>query len=214
MQNGLRAKVHCFGKEHVCLRDDDCPGDDVFQFSDISWPLVCIEALQGLVCNLGDIAPVLGGVFSEEVASQQHGITAPVAQRGKPQRNDIETVEQILAELPFRDQSGQVLVRGRDDTCRRRQVLMAADAFEASILQDSQKFGLERQRHVADLVEEDGAAGCLLELADVCLEGISESYLFVTEQLTLKKVLRDGRTVDDDERTVLPMAVIVNGLGD
>src|SRR5450756_932605 len=75
MQNGLRAKVHCFGKEHVCLGDDDCPGDDVFQLSDISRPFVCIEALQGLVRNLGDIAPVLGGVFSEEVASQQHGIT-------------------------------------------------------------------------------------------------------------------------------------------
>src|SRR5450756_3133635 len=105
MQNGLRAKVHCFGKEHVCLGDDDCPGDDVFQLSDISRPFVCIEALQGLVRNLGDIAPVLGGVFSEEVASQQHGITMPVAQRGKPQRNDVETVEQVLAELPFRDQS-------------------------------------------------------------------------------------------------------------
>jgi hypothetical protein len=50
----------------------------------IPWPVVCIEALQGLIRNLGDIAPVLGGVFSEEVASQQRGITAPVAQRGKP----------------------------------------------------------------------------------------------------------------------------------
>jgi hypothetical protein len=93
-------------------------------------------------------------------------------------------------------------------------VLSAADAFEASVLQDSQQFGLKWQRHVADLVEEDGATGSLLELADVCLEGISEGSLFVTEQLALEKVLWDGRAVDDDERTVLPMAVIVNSLGD
>ena len=49
--------------------------------------------------------------------------------------------------------------------------LAAADARELALLEHAQELRLERQRHVADLVEEERAAGGRLELADAPLDG-------------------------------------------
>ena len=46
------------------------------------------------------------------------------------------------------------------------QRLVAADAGEFAVLQHAQDFALERERHVADFVEEKRAAVALLEAAD------------------------------------------------
>ena len=43
----------------------------------------------------------------------------------------------------------------------------AADALDHPLLEEAQQFDLERQRNVADLVEEQGAALGQLDLADV-----------------------------------------------
>src|SRR5208337_3301822 len=73
---------------------------------------------------------------------------------------------------------------------------------------------LECQRHVADLVEEDGTAVALLELADAASVGPGEGALLVPEQLALEQVLRDGRTVERQKRRPSPAAVLIDGAGD
>jgi len=50
-------------------------------------------------------------------------------------------------------------------------VSLPPDALEALFLQDAQQLALRQQGEVADLVEEDGAAGALLELADALAVG-------------------------------------------
>ena len=81
-------------------------------------------------------------------------------------------------------------------------------------MQPTQDLGLQGQRHVADLVEEDGTAVALLELADAPAVGAGEGALFVAEQLAFQEVLRDGRTVQRQERRLGPRAVLVDGAGD
>ena len=44
---------------------------------------------------------------------------------------------------------------------------VAADALHLPLFQHAQQLGLHHQRHVADLVQEQGAAVRLFELADV-----------------------------------------------
>ena len=64
------------------------------------------------------------------------------------------------------DQRLQVLVGRADDAHVDRDLLAAADALDHAVLQEAQQLRLQRQRHVADLVEEQRAAVGDLDLAD------------------------------------------------
>jgi len=49
-------------------------------------------------------------------------------------------------------------VRSADDADVHRERLRAAEAFDGAIFEDAQHFGLRDRIHIADFVEEDGAA--------------------------------------------------------
>ena len=105
-------------------------------------------------------------------------------------------------------------MRGRDQAHVGPDRLVAADALERLLLQQPQHLGLQGQRHVADLVEEQGAAVALLELADAAAVGAGEGALLVAEQLALQQVLRDGGAVERQERRLGAGAVLVDGARD
>ena len=75
-----------------------------------------------------------------------------------------------------------------------------ADAHDHLLLQHAQELDLQVERHLADLVEEDGAAVGRVELARLVGDGAGERALDVTEQLRLEQVLGNGAAVDGDER--------------
>ena len=77
---------------------------------------------------------------------------------------------------------------GRDQPHVGPDRLVAADALEGLLLEQAQDLGLQGQRHVADLVEEQRAAVALLELADAAAVGAGEGALLVAEQLALQQV--------------------------
>ena len=83
----------------------------------------------------------------------------------------------------------QVLVGGGDDADVGADGLAAADAGELALLQDAQQLRLQVERHVADLVEEERAAGRGLELADAALDGAGEGAALVAEQLALEQLV-------------------------
>ena len=78
----------------------------------------------------------------------------------------LQPVVQVPAEPALGDQLLQVVVGGGDHPHVRLDRLVAADPLELLLLQHAQHLGLQRRRHVADLVEEQRAAVALLELAD------------------------------------------------
>jgi hypothetical protein len=79
---------------------------------------------------------------------------------------------------------------------------------------DAGHLARQRQRHVADLVEEEGAAVALLKLADAAAVRPGEGTLLVPEQLGFEQVLRDGGAVKEEKRCLGPGAVLVDGAGD
>jgi hypothetical protein len=95
-----------------------------------------------------------------------------------------------------------------------RHVLVRADAANRARLEHAQQQRLERQRHLADLVEEHRAAGRALERADAVGIGAGERAAQVAKQLRLGEVVRQRAAVDDDERLVAPRAGVVDRLGD
>ena len=78
----------------------------------------------------------------------------------------------------------------------------AADALERVPFEHAQQFGLRAERHLADLVEKDGAVVGRLELADLLLGRAGERAFFVAEQLALQQGLGDGGAVEADEGAV------------
>ena len=76
-----------------------------------------------------------------------------------------------------------------------------AEPLELALLQDAQELRLRRQAHLADLVEEQHAAGRQLDLARLGLLRARERAALVAEQLRLEQLLRQGGAIQGDERS-------------
>ena len=157
---------------------------------------------------------LLGRDTLEEIFGQQRDILPAAAQRREVQAHDIEAVEQIFAEHLGQDFGFEVLVRGRDDADIGADRVIPAHPRESSVLQHAKEFALQGERHFADLVEEQRSAVRLLEASDALGTRAGEGSFFVTEQLALQQVLRNGRAIDGEEWPVVARAVLMDGASD
>ena len=92
-------------------------------------------------------------------------VVAALAQRRQVQVDDVEPVVEVLAEAARLDLLLEVAVGRGDDADVDRLGLGVADAEDDPLLQRAQELHLQRERHLADLVEEQRAAVGRLELA-------------------------------------------------
>ena len=104
-------------------------------------------------------AAVLGRVAAHHVAGQDDDVVAAVAQRRQVQVDDVEAVVEVLAEAAGLDLDVEVAVGGGEDADVDRLGVGVADPHDHPLLQRAQDLHLQRQRHLADLVEEQRAAG-------------------------------------------------------
>ena len=108
-------------------------------------------------------------VAVEEEPRELRQVLDPVAQRRHPDRDDVDPVVEVLAERPFLDRLLEVDVGRRDQPEVGLDRLGAADALDLPLLDRAQQLGLQVEPQVADLVEEQRAAGGQLELAELLL---------------------------------------------
>ena len=108
----------------------------------------------------------------------------------------------------------EIPVGGGDDPHVDRKRLGAAQRANLALLQYAQQLDLQRQRHVADLVEEQRAAVGSQEQAFVLADRAGEGAASVTEQLALQQLLRQRAAVDRHERLVGTRAGLVHGVGE
>ncbi len=73
------------------------------------------------------------------------------------------------------------------------------EALDFSFLEDAQDLGLRLGAHVPDFVQENRAAVCLLELADLFLGRAGERPFLVPEQLGFNQLFGDRGAVHLDE---------------
>ena len=123
-----------------------------------------------------------------------------LAQRRQRHVDDVDAVEEVLAELAGRDHRAQVAVRRGDDADVDLARLGVADAVERALLEHAQDLDLQRRRHVADLVEEERAEVGGLEQAGLVGDRAGERAALVTEQLGVEQVVVERGAVRDDER--------------
>src|SRR6185437_2299000 len=104
------------------------------------------------------------------------------------------------AEPAGRDLLLEGTVGGGDEAHVRTVLARLADALEGPVVEEAEDPGLRVRPEVADLVEEEGAALGLLDLAGRVVDGAGERALLVAEERAAHQVRREGGAVDGDER--------------
>src|SRR3989442_6150548 len=99
--------------------------DRVFQFADVTGPVILHEQAHGVRRDL-DVPHVLGVELPSEVLDQHGDFLPPLAQRRDPDLHDVEPVIEILAELVDPHRRLQVAVGGCDQTHVGADQLLAA----------------------------------------------------------------------------------------
>jgi len=135
----------------------------------------------------------------QEELRQRPDVLGALAQWRQVDAHHVQAVEQVLAEAAVLDRLLRIAVGRGDDPHVRAKGLVAADARKLAILQHAQQLALDQDGHLADLVQEQGAAVALLEPADALLHRPRERPLLVPEEFRLQQAFRDGRAVDGHE---------------
>jgi hypothetical protein len=125
------------------------------------------------------------------------------------QPDDVEAVEQVLAERALAHALFQVLVRGGNDAHVALQRLVAADAVELPVGQHAQQPRLQVEGHVADLVQEQRAAVGLFEAPAACGLRAGEGTALVAEELASSRSLGMAAVLMATKRPVGTRAVFV-----
>ncbi len=146
----------------------------------------------------------------EEVVRDQLDILAALAQRGHLEREDVQAMIEVIAQLALAHGLARIAVGGRDDAHVGLDRAAGADAHQRPGLEHAQQAHLELERHLRDLVEEERAAVGLLEVALVLAIGAGVAAALVAEHLVLDQVRRDRAAVDGEERVLAPAAQLVD----
>ena len=96
---------------------------------------------------------------------QQEDVVAPLTEGRQAHAEDVQAVEEILAELALRHGAREIPVRRGDEADVCPECGSPADALELVLLKYSQELRLHRRCEVPDLVEEQRAARGHLEAA-------------------------------------------------
>ena len=120
-----------------------------------------------------------------------------LAQRRQSQADLGQTVVEVLAEPALPHQLVQVTMGRADDADVDRDLLAPADPLDHPLLQEAQQLGLQPERQVADLVEEQRCrrSACSMR-ARRLLDRAGEGAALVAEQLGFEQRLGDRRAVD------------------
>src|SRR5437868_6859473 len=99
---------------------------------------------------------------------------------------------------------------GSSHSRRSRNRAPGPDRLHGLRLEDAEQLGLRGDRQLAELVEEQRAAGGLDERAAALAVGAGERAADVAEQMRVDQVLGDRAAVDDDERAAGAAAGVVD----
>ena len=146
---------------------------------------------------------------------QHRNVFAAIAKRRHNDVDDIETVEQVLAESALLDHLPQVPVRRGDDTdVHNASASVGTHLLEFAGLEESQKQSLHPQRHLPDFVEENRPHVGRFELTRLVAVGAGEAALHVPEQFGFEQCLGKTGAVDRSKDVGRARSSRVDGPGD
>ena len=143
------------------------------------------------------------------VAAERRDIFRPFPEGRDQDLHHIQAVIEIFTEIPLPDFLLQIPVGGGGDPDVHLNIPEPADPLEAAVLQKGEKLCLHGERHLPDLVQEDGPSVCQFHKPFLGTGGAGEGAFFVTEKLGFQQVFRNGAAVDLHEGLLCPGALLV-----
>ena len=123
--------------------------------------------------------------------TSKRNVLLALAQGRDKERDHVEAIEEIFAEVALGDFLFEIFVGGGDEAHIHAQRLRTADGSEHLVVERAEHFGLGFEAHVADFVEEEGSAVGALEMA--ALVGLGA--VAYPKELGLNVRLGDGGAV-------------------
>ena len=169
------------------------------------------ERLHGFGIDACHLAPVLGGEFAQEVVDQQRDVLAPLAQGRQAQPDDVQSIEEILAESALLHFGLQVTVGRGHDAHVDLALHHAPHRLDLAFLQHAQQFYLHGHRQLGHFIEQEGSRVGGLEQALLVGVGAGEGAPHMPEQLGFEQGFRDGAAVDRHEGPIRALGELVQG---
>ena len=202
------------GGDRRPIGDNEGALHDVAEFADVAGPVVIHQEAHRLARDRVD--RLVEALVEElaEVVDEQGDIAGALDKRGDVDRDNIDAVEEVLAEAPLADQRGEVAIGGAEDAHVDGDGAVLADGVNQARLQDAQQFGLEGFGGVADFVEEQGAAVGFAEAPLARGDGAGEGAADVAEEFAFEDFLGEGGAVDGDKGFAGAVGFLVDGARD
>jgi hypothetical protein len=134
-------------------------------------------------------------------AEQPGDLLGPIAQRRRHDARRGDAVEEVLAQLAGGDLGAQIAVRRRAEAQIDPARARGAEGQHLAGLEQAEELGLDRQRELAHLVEEQRASVSRLGVAVGVGVGAGVGAALGPEEEPLGHRLGDGGAVDGLERT-------------
>jgi hypothetical protein len=144
------------------------------------------------------------------VIGKRRDFLAPLAQRRQMEPDDVQAVEEVFAEPALGHQRVQIGVGGGDDPDVDAVRLRVADRVHFAGLEKAEQLGLHVEAHVADFVEEQGAARGRANDALEVVGRAGERSAAMAEQLRIEHVLRGRGAVEGEEGRLGAVGIGVN----
>src|SRR5882724_10783531 len=199
---GRGQRVAQFGErnaEFLAGRKNHGALEQIFEFANVARPGVGDERVHGFGWNVLHGFIQTTAELLHEVADKKRDVLAAIAKRRNLNRENIQAIEKITAEFAFGDQAAQVRVGGGDHAGIHVNGAGSAEAFEFMLLQNTQQFGLQFQRNVANFIEKNGAFIGEFEAANFLGNGSGEGAAFVAEKFAFQQAAGNGGAIDFDE---------------
>jgi hypothetical protein len=129
---------------------------------------------------------------------------------GDDQFNNIDPVEQVLAEITAINECRQVFVGRAGDPDIDRDLSLGANRPDTLLLDRAQQLDLHVERQVGHFIEKQGAAVRRLEQPLFVADGAGNTPLHVAEEFTLHQLLGDSAAVNGDEVVIGAGALLVD----
>src|ERR1035441_10263563 len=144
--------------------------------------------------NAFDVPAYALRVFLDEIASEHRDVLTAVPQGRNIHWKDGQPVIQVRAELVLLDHPLQVAIGGGDNPHVHTSGPAAAYPLKLLLLKNPEQLGLQVQRHVADLIQEQRAAVGCFEPAYALRHRSRERASLVPEKLAFEQLSRVERT--------------------
>src|SRR5581483_2710175 len=210
----VQVEAQIFGAHHAARSQNDGALHHVLKLAHVAGPRIALQHLHR--SGIDAVHRLLEElcIVAQEMFRDRRNVFEAILQRRRLNAHHVDAVVEILAELAFRNELGQILMGSEDQAGAKRNEAVRTQPAELHLLQHAQQLDLRVQAQIADFVEEERAVAGLLEVAFARTHGAGKSALLMAEELSFDEGFRNRAARDGDERLARTGAEIVNGARD